>query len=195
MNALQLLSDYNVYKREVFALQRRPTGKLSRPTPKIVALLDEVLSWCQEQGIEPRLWIYHLFRARRWTFPPALDRKNLLSVRQVQAYWKMQKLDLFRQKILDEGVSSDVTYDPNRDLSTTTEAIKRRYMDQGSLDRCMSEMETTTLGYHPRSKVCMECPLSQACEEKLQVFVGFDIVALRDGRISVRQAQIQAVVK
>ncbi len=70
--------------------------------------------------------------------------------------------------------------------------LKKRYVMWGNQARCMSEMETETFGYHPKSEVCQSCQARHQCAAILQSKVGFDIMALRLGSITTEQARTVA---
>lgn len=105
---------------------------------------------------------------------------------------------MFRKRVRVEkdlhDIQHGVVFDPNRDISGTTEAYKRRHLMDGDPQLCMERMSVETFGYHPRSLVCARCPLAQACAGRLQASVNFDILALRRGEITAQQAVRQVAV-
>lgn len=189
-----LLADYTFYwlltghVRELRAQGRY--FRTHKATPARIALFAELIAWCREGGIDPRLWIYTLFRARQWRYPPMLTRGHLMSPAMIDRYKDLRGLDGYRRHLLENrGVPRD-TYDPNRDVNVTVEARKRYYLETNQLDRCLREM-VETLGFHPASHVCQTCPERVKCRTQLEGFVAFDVIALREGRISAEQAMLQ----
>jgi hypothetical protein len=83
------------------------------------------------------------------------------------------------------------SYDPNRDVSATTEAVKRRFLALNDSSGCMARLRTETLGFHPRSTVCARCPQGLRCADALRALVRFDILAYRAGAITLEQARQQ----
>lgn len=114
-----------------------------------------------------------------------------MSERMVGRYEQMasKALDGYRFHLLAE-YKKDRPYDPNWEMSPLSEAIKKRYASIGDAQRCMRETLERTLGFHPKSGTCQSCPLRQQCAEQLQKMIPeFDIVALREGKISPEEAQ------
>jgi hypothetical protein len=156
-------------------------------------LFEDMAIWCRERGIDPRLWLYGLFRVRRWLAAPRLTRSNLMSEKMIPKYNALTLLDGYRLRLRreqDNHTSGDA-YDPNRDLNTTIESRKQYYVGSGQADRCMREM-METLGFHPKSSACLRCPEKMNCRMKLEALVDFDIIALRNGAITQAQAMAEA---
>jgi hypothetical protein len=153
--------------------------------------------WCREQGINPRRWLYHLFRKRRWLFAPSLT-QLVPAKRSVQkalaAYAEMTDTPEYAARIARETEEARKAegggIDPNRDLIPLAEARKRIYLSEGRPDKCMAVMATETYGYHPKSAVCGRCRSGHPCAVKLAASVAFDILALRRGEMTLQQAQV-----
>ena len=190
--AERLFADYNFYWLMTGRIQEyRASGRYIRPykfTQARAELFSDLAAWCRDRGIDPRLWIYTLFRARCWRFAPQLARGHLLSEAMVERYRRLRGLDGYRRRVLETLPSE--AYDPNRDLNSTVESRKAYYASSGQTERCMREM-VETLGYHPRSAICAGCPSRASCRSKLEGFVDFDIIALREGRLTAEQAMMQ----
>jgi len=156
--------------------------------------LQNMIGWCQQNSLDPRWFLYSLFHARKWIAAPRWDQlvpgTNKTAKKAIARYKALNRAPLFLQRVDAElQASQENNYDPNRDISTTTENIKRNYLAVYDTDRCIAEMQTTTLGYHPKSLVCARCPVAKKCAEMLQATVPFDILALRRGEITTDQAK------
>lgn len=191
----QLFQDYVDYWFMTGNVQdARSQGRYLRAhkaTSDRLELLREMADWCRTRGIDPRRWLYLLFRSRKWRFAPKLQAGHLMSENMVERYHKMNGLDGYRCWLQKEhGAAGRRDYDPNRDLNTTIEARKRYYVESAQADRCVREM-VDMLGFHPRSGVCVACPRKEPCKKHLERFVDFDIIALREGRLTAEQAMMQ----
>lgn len=196
--ARELLSDYDFYRlhtTQVATLRDRgiPIRGL-KPTKARLESLEMMAVWCEENGLDAGLWLYTLFRRSWMRFAPRFDQlipsKRTLR-KQIARYHNLGDVPLYRDrcrmKNQARAVAAGDNYDPNRDMSSTTEAVKRLYLKDGDGDGCMSDERS--LGYHPLSKVCVACPVSETCAVQLQGRVSFDILALRRGEITAEQAQ------
>ena len=81
-------------------------------------------------------------------------------------------------------------FDRARDIANGAELLKRRYLTFGNYQRCMSEMETDTFGYHPKSQICQGCAVRFECAALLQSKVDYDIMSVRLGLMSMDEAQV-----
>jgi hypothetical protein len=192
---LQLLDDYNDYLVRTAHWRKLPRASRRRATPANLKVMRELTEWCEAREIEPPIWIYSLFSARYWTFAPPF--KQLRSEKHLAKFrgQKQRGSTFFTnrvQKELNEAGAAGA-YDPNRDISGTTENLKRSYLSCGMQQVCMSEVNAT-LGYHPRSGVCAGCSIARECAAQLQAQMPFDIMALRRGEITAEHAQAQAML-
>jgi hypothetical protein len=193
--AVQLLADWSYYRtltKHFHTLQ----GKGARigpkkMTPELRALLDDLIVWCREKRLEPRLWLFALFKNRSWVGAPSLLRGHLLSEKQIFRYRRMRGIGFFGRRVRATGrdAAAEQAFDPNRDLAHTVEAMKRQYVQTGKAQECLEQVLERTLGFHPASKVCWACPLRDRCSIRIQSYVMFDILALREGRLSSSQAE------
>lgn len=154
-------------------------------------LFSDVIDWCGARGYVPRIWLYCLFRMRRWNFPPQLDPAHLMSEKAERHYRELDGLARYRYDRIRNETPSDDAYDPNRDTAPTTEAIKADYARRGLQDLCMRESFVKTLGYHPGSAVCQACSNADPCREQLERTLRFDVMALRRGEITSAAAARQ----
>lgn len=196
--ARELFDDYNFYRAHTRNVQEiREKGqpiRFMKETPERLALLARMAAWCGGRGFEPRHWLCWLFYRGHWRFARPFNQlipgstkteKSLLA-----AYARVKNLPMYDQRIRQithmERVDAEQIYDGNRDLAATTEALKRRYLRMGDPEGCLEDERAN--GYHPRSFVCARCALAQPCERRLQSTARYDIVALRDGRLTAAQA-------
>ena len=193
--AIRLFNDYRIWWLQTANIQRRREQhpiRMHKQTEERVALFEKVVKWCQERELDPRLWLYCLFRSRRWSFAPKLQEGHLMSENMVSRYERMVKkecLDGYRQYLYTPKPEDD--FDPNRDISPAAEAMKARYAKYNQRVRCMLETLETTFGYHPKSPVCQACPMKVECSSRLEQLVGFNIQALREGKITAAEARAQ----
>lgn len=203
-NVEQLFSDYNYFRLKTSNFQRLvrekrvPCNTLDRNGPtgrKLIKALTAMDAWCLEQGVDARHWLQSLFQIRRWNFAPRVD--HLISPKHLKRYRESpQPAPQYESVVRAESAAARQkagrSYEPTRDLSNTTESRKRTYLSIGNSERCMEEMQTATLGYHPKSLVCARCPTADRCRAQLQATSPYDIVALRDGSLSLVDAQMIA---
>jgi hypothetical protein len=187
-----LFSDYNRWRLQTGGIERRRAEGgfigVFKETPERLALFEATAKWCREKKIDPRLWIYLLFRARSWSYAPRMEPGHLMSENMLERYESLSRraLDGYRAAT----TKTQRHFDPNVDISHAAEALKRQYAAQGQQQRCMRETLERTLGYHPKSSTCLACPMRGPCERQLAALAPeFDIVMLRRGEISVETAR------
>lgn len=191
-----LFADYNRWRLQTSSIEKKRSEgvfvRTFKETPERLALFQKLALWCRDRGLDPRLWVYLLFRSRAWTFPPPLLENHFLSERMVPKYHKMadRALDGYRRHLRDY-YGKNTPFDPNWEISAYSEAMKERYASYGDQDRCVRETVDNTLGFHPKSPVCVVCPARSICLQQLrQLIPEFDILALREGRISPETAKL-----
>lgn len=186
-----LLEDFNVYRAQTkYMADLIDSGVPLKPlkvTPERLKLMQEMADWCQERDLEPRQWLFTLFKSRNWVYPVKFERGSLLSENMRSRYAKMRGLGFFKKRVRQSKDTGG--YDPNVDINGTVEALKFRYASSQQRQRCLDEIFVTTLGWHPDSAQCNSCPLARQCAMKLQGYVTFDIIALRMGRLTSSEAE------
>lgn len=196
--AEQLFQDYDQYRLHTThyraTLKRKGHMRSPKKTSERMQQLQKLIDFCTTNDLEPRLYLYSLFKARHWNYAPLWHQlvpgSKATQKKAIARYKALTSVPMFAERLEREHVqNSEVPYDPNRDINQSVENIKRRYLANYNTDRCMAEMQTVTLGYHPRSIVCARCPVAQECERKLRSSVPFDIIALRRGDLSLDQAK------
>ena len=195
----ELLSDFNQYRSRTFHMQQVRAAGPCRDVgeKKGFPLLQAMDEWCRSQGIDSRRWLYYLFRKRKWLFAPKIDqlipsKKNMAKA--LAGYAAMTDTPGYAATIYREAEASrrqaGTDCDPNRDLIAMAEERKRVYLGEGRPDKCLEQMTTETYGYHPKSTVCARCASSYECAVRLKASVVFDIMALRNGTMTLQQAQV-----
>ena len=200
MQARQLFRDYCYYRQHTAHVQKlkkeRPYLRDLKETPARLKLFAHMAKWCEDQGINPREWVYSLFVSRRWLFCPKLDRAHLQSKKHIPKFRQLRDYILYRKRQMEqESVEAPgpEVFDPNRDMSHTAEDAKAAYVRVGQYVICMANMATETFGFHPKSAVCARCLAAKECQEKLAQSVNFDVLALRRGEITSEEAQAKAL--
>lgn len=199
--ARQLFDDYDYYRQHTLHFQKRkkenPYIQRFKATPERLQLMENMAAWCKEREFDPRLWLYGLFVNRYWKFSPKLEASHLLSEKQIPKFKKLRNRKFFR-KYLEAQKALDIplnVFDPNRDMSSSSEQAKRDYLQQRNTAECMARMFDETFGYHPKSKVCVYCPAQKECIARLQASVEFDIMSLRLGKITAEDARTQILIR
>lgn len=192
-----LLRDYSDYFLQTAYIKKLKAsgGYITgvKITPERIQAIERMAIWCRERRLDPRHWLQSLFESRRWIFPPQWN--QLTSAKHLAKYPTIPVSRPYQKKMQDELLTGQTrrgaTFDVNRDLSPVTEAIKARHLYHQESDRCLAGMKSETMGYHPLSTVCARCPRAKECEQALRALANFDIVALRQGAISLEQAAAQ----
>jgi hypothetical protein len=200
--AERLLARYNEFRRKTHGYQEAKQTKpylkdlVAKPKkgPDRLQQLNELAAWCAQEGIDPERWIYTMFVSYRWMHAPPIRNlipKNKKTSKTYALYFQARETPEFdrgvRQRVEARQMQSGAIFDPNRDLSASSEHLKRRYLSEGRPDECIENMGET-LGYHPKSLACVRCPMQTHCMNLLQQKVSFNILALRRGDITAEQA-------
>jgi len=186
--AAQLLADWSYYRtltKHYHTLQGQGARfGAKKMTTELRTLMEELISWCREKHLEPRLWLFSLFKNRGWQGAPQLLRGHLLSDKQVPRYRRMSGIGFFgrRMRATAKDAAQEEFFDPNRDTAPAVEALKRSFV--GKPQECLNQVLDRTLGFHPKSTVCLSCTVKTKCSIKIQGYVMFDIIALRKGELS-----------
>ena len=202
-----LLEDYNKYRANTHNVQeirkRQPLRDIGKA--KGLPVMEALDNWCLENKLDSRRWLYYQFKRRNWQFAPPLNqlipcggkpktkKQKQLTSQAIARFNLLSDTPLLSESIRqgwqkkkeEEGNG----YDCNRDITYAAEILKERYLLEGRPDKCLDQMFEVTYGYHPKSKNCMRCPISNHCALVLRSKVVFDIVALRSGQMTLQQAQ------
>jgi hypothetical protein len=186
MGPQQILDDYNYYRAYTARVQEVKArggyvGQGEMQTKKgedRAPYFERMLSFCGEHNLDPKVWLYLLFKIRKWQAAPRFH--------QLVTPLFQKKQEAQRSM---EMVESGASWDVNRDIGFSTEALKRRYLNAGDADRCLNEMAERTFGFHPKSLVCARCPIAQRCKQQVETQYGAHMISLRRGEITTQQAQ------
>ena len=192
---MQLLADWSYYRTQTKFMQTlrargaRPGAK--KMTDEIDETLKDLVAWCREHKLEPRLWIYALFKMRGWIGAPKLARGHLQSEKMIWRYRKLSGIGFFAQRRRSTAAAQieQDAFDPHRDMAPATGALKRRFAAAHNSSECLDRLMEQTLGFHPKSETCQRCPLRQRCAIKIQSLVKFDIIGLRVGYLTSAEAE------
>ena len=195
--AEDLFKRYNAYRfRTANARKLGAKGWLHSltTTPARLAKFEAMDQWCTERGIDSAHWLHSLFETRLWRFAPRLE--HLISPKHLKKYPHLKPSASYaneqQREVFTHKRATAEVFDANRDLSGPAEARKRRHLAMGTVEQCLREMTTHTMGFHPKSNVCSRCPAARECEAEIQACTPFDIMALRRGQITLQQAQMVA---
>ena len=167
--------------------------------PRLV-LFGAMVTWCKQRKIPARQWLYSLFAARRWMFAPKVEESALLSEKHLVRFKEFADYDFYAKYIkridnLKKLNDPKAGFDPNKDLSTTTEEAKRWYLSEYGATECRRHMFSETFGYHPLSRVCARCSGQTECLQELKDSLQFDVVGLRLGKLTVEDAKRKAFAR
>lgn len=180
MSSEQVFRDFCVYRDETISIKRLKQEKPLRPlkfNAARKALFEELIDWCNAKNIPVRQWVYTLFVSRKWMYAPKLEKAHLCSKNHIPKFYAIDDYK-FYDKYMNR-VNKKKEFDPNMDITATTESRKTELLQKGGAQLCMSFMETETYGYHPKSSVCQKCDDRFICNDQLLKKVGFDILELR----------------
>ena len=194
-----LLMDFNVYRLQTKyvhdAAQQTPwVRRFKAESAENLGAVSRMARWCRAHNVEPRLWLYFLFRSRAWRAAPQLTDGHLQSEKLLAKYGPQPRLGFFRRHTAEFQLADPRgdAYDPNRDVTESVEALKRQMLAAGAEEECRRQQLTRTLGYHPWSAVCARCPQREQCAIDLEAAVPFSIHAVRAGRLTAAQAELLA---
>ena len=147
---------------------------------------QKFLDWAVEQKItDPLRFIDYLFEVGDFNQRvPFLNR--LCSAKLVAIYlseWQQGERDAadgYDRLVRRAGTKQEQTVKALRILTPGMEAAKVHYVRREEL--CQAESEVTG-GFHPESQFCPTCPQAVRCAAQLYRRYGFDVVALRAGRL------------
>ena len=199
----QLWDDFSYYQAQTGNYKKRrkdnPYIKAMKATPERLELMRQMKEWCESRHLPVRQWLFSLFAIRRWLYAPKLALGHICSENHLERFSTFKDYWLYTQRLQELAASTPVSstgnFDPTRDISHTSEEAKRDYVRSGRTAICRFQMKIETFGYHPKSKICLECIEGNECAEQLKASVQFDIMALRRGDITAEQAYRQAIAQ
>lgn len=142
------------------------------------------LRWCKANEVKhPKLFMWLRFRVvrvgRGHRARPSLQSMAsdaLLSryfAMEERQEWEQSQKELMATQFERELIS----------VNSGHEAVRRDYVVNLRADLCEAQIGLSG-GYHPFSKWCPACPRATSCAQRLNEREGFDVVALRLGKIA-----------
>lgn len=155
---------------------------------------ETFLKWCAKQGIEDPLdYIDYRFSAADHSgFVPKLHQLRSDRLAQVWVRWRSGEWQNEKQheRLKRSHLQQSVKH--LRELTRGQEVAKYHYVLEGKFELCFVESQITG-GFDPRSRYCPSCPLAVRCAAKLYQEHGFDVVALRAGRLHALPPEVASV--
>lgn len=147
------------------------------------------LRWCKANGVDQPLlfmWLrFRVVRSGRGTHGARPSLQNMASPALLKRYFAIVERQQFEGEMKKQ-------FDTQHERSLVSvnaghEAVRRDYVINGRTDLCEVQQGISG-GYHPFSKWCPACPRAATCAQRLNAEEGFDVVALRLGRMTVEEA-------
>ena len=149
---------------------------------------EGLIAWAAEQGIKDVLR-YLDFRLEVGDFNERIPNlAQLRSNKLAEIYlsdWQVGEraaADGYERLKRRSGTKQEQAVKALQVLSPGHEAAKVHYVGRAELCRAESDLSGTG-GYHPESRYCPVCPQAVRCAAQLYQTHGFDVVALRAGRL------------
>jgi len=185
MDVETLIERYNALRTTVTG--GRPGGA-SLQSVKDVKGAEKFLDWCAEEEIEPIEFMESYCRfqfTKRGFFPRVNSLRSkspvVLDIARRRQYRKAAtKAEELVAKRAEARTPSGAFVRGLRRLAPYQEKAREAMIGKEAL--CLVSMNLTG-GYDPRSRVCIGCPLAVRCSAELNRRAGFDVAALRAGRL------------
>jgi hypothetical protein len=172
-----------------YELRRRQSGVRSPHffRKRVWTHAENYLAWAAKAKVDPLRFLEYRFRVgEHGRYVPKLN--------QLRSY---ELAKLFREEWMQDELGADRAYaklerragtkreqvvKALRLLTPAMEAVKYPYVLRGRHELCLAESGLSG-GFHPESRYCPTCPVGVRCAAKLYQVHGFDVVALRAGRL------------
>jgi len=189
------MSEYDPIIDTYYELRARFGG---RPRPNFrrsaVRGATAYVAWCERAGIDdPLLFLRYRFECAQYTGYqmtwPRL-RSNRLAL--VWQEWREGHAlaDVAAERLKAEaGTPRKQAIKTLRVLTRSMVEFQGRHLGRAEL--CAVEVQFSG-GYHPESRHCPACPAAVRCAANLYQAHGFDVVALRTGRLHALPADVAA---
>lgn len=144
------------------------------------------LAWCEKKGIDPGRYLTYWFQAGDKMGRRSINLLRLRSNALAEAFVEFGEGyvcedERYRKLREEAGSKQQQQVKALRILTVGHEALKARYYGRNP-ELCLAEIELSG-GFHPESRYCVHCPVAVRCAAKLYQVHGFDVVALRSGRL------------
>jgi len=148
------------------------------------------IEWCNAHEVhDPALWIWMRFSLTKSRGYPSF--RSLRSDVLLPHYRKLAAKQRRDVTVVQRGKGAAVR--ALIDVAPAHEAVRARYTREGKLDLCVLQPSLSG-GYHPQSSTCIVCPRAVECAQRINDKHGFDVVALRLGRVDALPEHIRKVV-
>jgi hypothetical protein len=160
--------------------------------------VEKYLAWCLAKSVDPLLFITFRFQhLKPKGLLPKLDRlKSEKVLALFEEYGEGKLLHARMEKKLASEMI-DYTETSLRGLADapteSEEYFKRTFLSEGKAKLCLFGA-TRSGGFHPRSVWCGRCSEAVACSAQLNGRSGFDVSALRSGRVQALPPEIAAKI-
>ncbi len=179
-----------LYCDHYFEKRKRRPNRPARRDPSDIEIALRYLSWCGEHMVDYEemldLRFEHLWKIKRICprfnalraptlipFAQKREASNVAAATQVEAF--------------DQAVRSLTVMTPGH------EQVRQRYFMQRQSMLCIENGMNG--GYDPRSRYCPHCPQAAECEKRLNSKWGFNVSALRAGKIHLLPAPVRSVLR
>ena len=147
------------------------------------------IAWCNANEVhDPALWIWMRFKYQRNRYPSF---RSLASEALLPTYRRIAASRQRDATVMQRGKGAAVR--ALIDVSPAHERVRERYTREGKLDLCVLQPSLSG-GYHPQSSTCVACPRAGECSQRLNDKHGFDVAALRLGRLAGLPEHIRRAV-
>lgn len=150
-------------------------------------LAMKFIAWCNEHEVgDPKLWIWMRFKFMKSGYPGFA---SLGSEALIPTYKRLLAKRSRERVVKDRGKGAAVR--ALIDCTPAQEAVRERYVGKEAM--CVAQPSLSG-GFHPHSMICPACPSATACATKLNAKHGFDVVALRLGKVDGLPEHVRKVV-
>ena len=182
----QLFDDYNYYRAHTHHYKMQQQNHYMRAcklTPDREQALSRLIDWCLQEELDARRWMAVIYYRRKFLYAPRWDQLTPKS-KATRKLYETGTLPLYDQRLREEQEAHVIeSLNPNRDIIPAAEILKDKYLKQGLGRDCITDMRST-YGYHPLSLACRRCPVAHECREVVKSCFPFDVLALREGRVT-----------
>ncbi len=178
------------YRTQSFKRRKREPRNPQRSNPADVQVARAFLKWCDDQLVDPAAFIDFRF-AQLWEHHRRVPGFRQLRSPAIVPFAQRQEASDVAAKglmpVFDQTVR-DLTH-----ILPGHEQVRRRYYLRQAQPLC--EQNHMAGGYDPRSHFCPTCPRAASCSQQLNQKWGFNVVALRSGRLGDVPAAVQKALR
>ncbi len=186
------------YLEEMKSAGRRWWTPSAGQREKLERSATRFLRWCESRETDPRDFLRYRVRAAVESDWPVPSINRLPSDGQLVRYRGSGAETLDAQVRTHERLE----FEGGTELQQLVRALRlparaarekfrRRYVEEGKSHLCRVSLELGG-GYDPRSQWCLQCPETFGCARDMRERYGFDVAALREGRVQELPRQVAA---